>query len=347
MIEKDFPQADKPNRKEAIYWLEIEKILPNPYQPRKDFDPEGLKELAESIREYGILEPLIVTRKEIIKESGIDVFYELVAGERRLQAAKLVGMKFVPAIVKDLDSKAKLEVALIENIQRKDLNPVERARAFARLIEEFGLTQREIAHRIHKSREYVANTLRLLKLPEKMLTALEQGLINESQARVLLEIGEKELREKFFRDILEKRYSVRALKRKLAKEKGEAEKASPPPEIYQIKNELEKKLGKKVEIKTKDQLSELAIIFRSLEELLNFAQQLIQEPEKAEYFISSEKDQPEEKESIQEEITSALYDLGFESEFEELLSDRESSEDKDSDFSEEDFFNNDNREIAN
>ncbi len=142
--------------------IEVEKIKPNPYQPRKHFDNESLKELAESIREYGILQPLIVSRVEKETEFGRAVEYQLIAGERRLRAAQLLGLERVPAIIRpSLEERQKLEAAIIENIQRSDLNPLETARGFAKLADEFGLPQREIADRIGKSRAYVANMLRL------------------------------------------------------------------------------------------------------------------------------------------------------------------------------------------
>jgi len=248
----------------AIYWVEIEKILPNPYQPRKDFDQESLKELAESIKEYGILEPLLVTRKEISTEKGVEVFYELIAGERRWQAAKMVGLAKVPVIIKEVSQRAKLEIALIENLQRKDLNPVERAKGFARLMEEFGLTQKEIADRIGKSRAFVANTLRLLKLPDKILEALIEGKISESQARILLEIDDPILREEIFQETVNRNLTVREMKTKAKKISEKKEELNEWEEKLSLllgkEVKIEKKEGElKVEIKlfSEDELNEL------------------------------------------------------------------------------------------
>ncbi len=229
---------------ESVYYIEVEKILPNPYQPRKTFDPESLKELAESIKEFGILEPLIVTRKEIVTENGLDVWYELVAGERRLQAAKMIGLKTVPAIVKELSEKAKLEVSIIENIQREDLNPIERAKAFARLMEEFGMTQIEIASRIGKSRSYVANTIRLLKLPEEIQEALKAGKISEAHAKILLSIEEPELQRKIFERIISEGVPVQEIQRIRVSKKVEED-----PELLFLKRKLEEILKTKIEIK--------------------------------------------------------------------------------------------------
>jgi ParB family chromosome partitioning protein len=253
---------------EQIYFIEVEKILPNPYQPRKVFSPESLQELAESIKEFGILEPLIVTRKEIQTENGIDVWYELVAGERRLQAAKLIGLKTVPAIIKELSDKAKLEVALIENIQREDLNPIERAKAFARLMEEFGMTQIEIASRIGKSRAYVANTIRLLKLPEEIQEALKSGKISEAHARILLSIENIELQKKIFLKIINEGLTLQETQ-KLKENKKEQKELDP--EIAFLKRKLEEILQSKVDIqKSEDGKIKVSVKFFSTKDLWNF-----------------------------------------------------------------------------
>lgn len=243
----------------AVYWVEINKILRNPYQPRQDLDPESLKELAESIKEYGILEPLLVTRKEVQTENGIEVFYELVAGERRWQAAKLVGLTKVPVIIKQLSERAKLEIALIENLQRKDLNPVERAKGFARLAEEFGLTQREIADRIGKSRAFVANSLRLLKLPDEILNALAEGKISESQARMFLEIDDPFVRQEIFQEAIGKGLTIREIKNKIRK-RMQKEKE----ELEEWNERLSIILGKEVKVEKK--ANELKVEIRLLSE---------------------------------------------------------------------------------
>ena len=201
--------------KDSIYLIEVEKIQPNPYQPRKFFDETALKELSESIKEYGILEPLIVTRKEVYTENGVEVIYELIAGERRLEASKLIGLKTVPAIIKIVSEKGKLEIALIENLQRRDLNPIEKAKGFSRLIDEFSLTQREVAFKLGKSREYVANTLRLLKLPEKIQESIGRGELSESQARLLLSIDDIEIQNQLFDEVVNERLTIRDTQKRL------------------------------------------------------------------------------------------------------------------------------------
>src|SRR3954468_17160918 len=160
-----------PYQSDSIFWVEVDRIEPNPYQPRKAFDEAALASLAESIRQYGVLQPLTVTRKEIERPGeGIFVEYELIAGERRLRASKLAGIAAVPVVIRTSEDtdRMKLELAIIENLQREDLNPLDRAKAFRQLVDEFGLQHKEIGTRVGKSREYVSNTLRLLLLPEDM-----------------------------------------------------------------------------------------------------------------------------------------------------------------------------------
>jgi len=185
---------------DKIFQIETDKIKSNPYQPRHNFSEESIEELAESIREFGILEPLLVTRIEKETEHGTEVEYQLLAGERRLMAAKKLGLPTVPVIIKaPLEEKRKLELALIENIQREDLDLISKARAFERLIHEFGLTQQELAQRLGKSREVIANSLRLLQLPLEIQKALAAGVINEGHARALLLFTNPEKEELFLK----------------------------------------------------------------------------------------------------------------------------------------------------
>src|SRR3989344_6020550 len=165
----------------SIFWIDTDKIKPNPFQPRRDFDEARLQDLADSIKQYGVLQPLTVSRVEVEKEDGgLVTEYELISGERRLRAAKLAGVIQVPAIIRVGDtSMMKLELAIIENLQREDLNAVDRARAFFRLTNEFKFTHNEIAKKMGRSREYVSNSLRLLALPEDVLIALSEGKISE------------------------------------------------------------------------------------------------------------------------------------------------------------------------
>ena len=181
-------------KQEPIFYIEIEKIKSNPYQPRKNFDQEGLNALADSVKEFGILQPLLVSRVE--KESGTE--YQLIAGERRFLAAKMVGLNQVPVIVKDPTEKEKLEVSLIENVQRLDLNAMEKAEAYSRLQREFNFLQKDVAKLCGKSREAVSNTLRLLELPEEIKVALREERISEGHARAMLAVNDAQKQKVIF-----------------------------------------------------------------------------------------------------------------------------------------------------
>lgn len=191
-----------PARRGGPELLDIDLIAPNPEQPRTHFEPEQLRELAESIKEHGIIQPLIVTRDD---EGG----YRLIAGERRLQAARLAGLEAVPVVVREAADAELLELALVENIQRADLNPVEEAMAYRRLVEEYGLTQEEVARRVGKSRATVANALRLLQLEAEIRRSLVAGEITEGHARALLGLPEGRGRVNAWREVVRRQLSVR------------------------------------------------------------------------------------------------------------------------------------------
>ncbi len=187
-------KKDSGQKQEPIFYIELEKIKPNPYQPRKNFDQSGLEALADSIKEHGILQPLLVSRIE--KESGNE--YQLVAGERRLLAAKMVGLTQIPVIIREPTEQEKLEVSIIENVQRLDLNPMEKAEAYKRLQDEFNFLQKDIAKLVGKSREAVANTMRLLDLPEEVRQALREEKITEGHARAMLAVGDPKKQKTLF-----------------------------------------------------------------------------------------------------------------------------------------------------
>ncbi len=209
-FQETFPQEKPKLVEEKIFQIETEKIKPNPYQPRHLFTEDSLRELADSIREFGILQPLIATRIEKETEKGTEVEYQLIAGERRLMAAKMIGLITVPVIIRrPLEEQKKLEMALIENIQRENLGIISKAKAFERLINEFGLTQQELASRLGKSREVIANTLRLLQLPLEIQKAIDEGVINEGHARAILLLNNPEKRKLFFKEIISKNLSGR------------------------------------------------------------------------------------------------------------------------------------------
>jgi ParB family chromosome partitioning protein len=183
-------------------WLDIDLIAPNPEQPRTHFEPEQLRELAESIRQHGVIQPLVVTRDS-------DGGYRLVAGERRLQAARLAGLETVPVVIREVADDELLELALVENIQRADLNAIEEALAYRRLVEEYGLTQEEAAQRVGKNRTTVANALRLLQLEQEIRRSLVGGEITEGHARALLGLPEGPERTAAWQETVKKQLSVR------------------------------------------------------------------------------------------------------------------------------------------
>ena len=276
-------QPPEPRRSEgeAVFQIEVEKIVPNPHQPRREFNEEALRDLANSIREFGVLQPLVVSKIEEEGETGTTVRYELIAGERRLLASKMVGLRTVPAIIRRVGiPREKLELAIIENIQREDLNPVEEARAYARLQDEFNLTQREIAGRLGKSREVIANSLRLLNLPTEVQDALSAGRLNESQARLLLAIDNIAGQKQMLDDILNSNLSVREIRRRINRAPGEQSAASRPtfrddPEVISAKERLEEILGTKVDLKKDGMSGKITINFYSDEEFESILNKLL------------------------------------------------------------------------
>ncbi len=268
--------------KESVFWIELEKIKPNPFQPRREFEESALKELAESIREYGVLQPIVVIRKEVnnsgaMSGSVLAVEYELLAGERRLRAARLVGLPHIPAIIRsDTSDKVKLELALVENLQRADLNPIEKARAFKQLIDQFGLRQIDVAEKIGKSREVVANTLRLLTLPEAMQEAVALGKITEGHTRPLLMLsGHPEDQIQLYQNILVQSLSVRDAERAARNIARERVRASLDPETRMLQERLENALGTRVNIERKGPKGKISIEFFSEEELQSISEKIV------------------------------------------------------------------------
>lgn len=252
---------------DSIFWIEVEKIKPNPYQPRRDFDEARLKDLSESIRMYGVLQPLVVTRREYEKEDGgLAVEYELIAGERRLRASKLAGLQQVPALIRngEEDSRIKLELAIIENLQREDINSVDRARAFEKLAKEFGMKHQQIAEKVGKSREYVSNTMRILDLPEEILTTLSQGKLSEGHTRPLLMLVDRpEEQMTLFKEILFRKLTVReseAHARNVAKDRVR-KKSLIDPALAEMERKFKESLGTKVYIERRENGGKIMIDF--------------------------------------------------------------------------------------
>ena len=265
----------------AIFWIEVEKIKPNPFQPRKEFDEAKLRDLADSIKQYGVLQPLVVTRREIEKpEGGLAVEYELIAGERRLRASRLAGLMQVPVLIrigdegKEEDDQAKLELAIIENLQREDLNPVDRAKAFQRLVSEFHFKHVQVAHKVGKSREYVSNTLRLLALPEEMLIALAERRINEGHTRPLLMLTDRpEEQLTLYKEIIFRKLNVREaerIARRIAVDKVRKPERGFDPEMLEFEQELTETFGTRVQIEKREVGGKIVIDFFSNDDVRNF-----------------------------------------------------------------------------
>jgi ParB family chromosome partitioning protein len=220
-------------------------ITPNPMQPRGGLDPEALEDLANSIREHGLIQPLIVTLQGPER-------YQLIAGERRLQAARMAGLTNVPIIIKEATDQQLLELALVENIQRADLNPLEEAAAFRQLVEDFGLTQEQIAGRVGKSRVAVTNTLRLLRLPDEVKQALANGTIREGHGRALLALPTPEAQTAALRTVISNALSVRQteelVRRLMAEQPTRAPKKVKSPETRALEKRLRDTLGTKVSL---------------------------------------------------------------------------------------------------
>ena len=245
--------AEEMDEKGRILMLKLDLVQPNKEQPRKTFDEEKINELAESIKNYGVLQPLLVQKN--------DSFYEIIAGERRWRAAKAAGLKEVPAVLKEYSKQEAMEISLIENVQRADLNPIEEALGYKQLIDEFGLTQEESGVRVAKSRTVITNTMRLLKLDEQIQNMLVQGVITSGHARALLSLEDIQMQLKAAKEILDKKLSVRETERlvkRLQKEtsgekKEEKKKDETLALIYQdLEDRMKSVMGTKVSIHNKD-----------------------------------------------------------------------------------------------
>jgi ParB family chromosome partitioning protein len=258
----------------SIFWVEIDKIKPNPFQPRKEFDEHKLNDLAKSIRQYGVIQPLTLSRKEVQKsDGGLATEYELIAGERRLRAAKIAGLTQVPALLRDIidDDKTKLELAIIENLQREDLNAIDRAKAFEKLVKEFGFTHQQVAEKVGKSREYVSNTIRLLLMPEEMQQALTEGKITEGHMRPLGMLADrKEEQMTLFREIILKHLTVRDtenIARRIAVDRIRKKEYLFTPDVLEMERKLGESLGTRVVIEPKERGGKLSIDYTNEEDL--------------------------------------------------------------------------------
>jgi ParB family chromosome partitioning protein len=249
--------------------VSLDAITPNPHQPRSVFDPEALQELADSIREVGLIQPLIV--QQVSTGEGTPPRYQLITGERRWRASRLAGLQHIDVIVKDATPQETLELALVENIQRADLNPLEEAVAYQQLADEFGLTQERIAERVGRSRVSITNTLRLLRLPERIKMALMQGEITEGHARTLLMLDDEEEQLLALRTVVKRQLSVRQteeLVRRLEAATGVGERTpSRSPESEALEGQFREVLGTKVDLFRSRKGGRLVIHFYSEEDL--------------------------------------------------------------------------------
>lgn len=260
---------------DSIFWIETSKIVPNPFQPRREFDETKLKELSESIRMYGVLQPLTVTRKEVHTEDGaFKTEYELIAGERRLRASKLAGLEQVPVIIREGEDseQEKLELAIIENLQREDLNAVDRALAFKQLADVFQLSHSQVAKKVGRSREYVSNSIRLLNLPDYMLESIKTADITEGHARTLLMLNDRpEEQDTLYRETLLKKLTVREVERiarKIATDKVRKQQwKGTDPELIEKEKQFTETLGTRVQLTKTDYGGKITIDYFSDEDL--------------------------------------------------------------------------------
>lgn len=240
------PQAEE--REEGVQELHISNIHPNPNQPRRHFEESALQELADSIRQHGVLEPLIVR--------PVDGSYKIVVGERRWRACQIAGVTVVPVLIRELSEREAMELALVENLQREDLNPMEEAEAYQRLLDEFGLTQEEVARRVGKERSTVANRLRLLGLRGRAREALVKGEITAGHAKALLSLNSELQRDSVVRRIMEEDLSVRQTEELVKRLQGRAKPPKPRKETRQVRDvhwaavedEFRRVLGTKVNV---------------------------------------------------------------------------------------------------
>ncbi len=257
--------SDKAPSRQGMLQVPVENIQPNPRQPRTSPEMENISQLADSIREHGILQPLVVLPKDA------DGSYTLIAGERRLRAAQKTGLKFVPVIVREANEQQQLEWALVENLQRSDLNPLETASGYLQLADEFDLSHAEIAKRVGKNRATVSNTLRLLKLSAAVRGALIENKISEGHARALLSLPTAQAQSAALQSILERELSVRQVEELVQRLLGERRKKKPTtkrsPEETALENQLRDTLGTRVTLKRGRRGGSLVIRFFSDEEL--------------------------------------------------------------------------------
>lgn len=272
-LSKSEDQRITKTKDEQIKQIDISDIKPNPYQPRKTFDENHLNDLADSIKQYGILQP-IVLRKTV---QG----YYIVVGERRFRASKIAGLKYVSAIIKDLTDEDMMELAVIENLQREDLNAIEEAESYQRLMTDLKITQQEVAKRLSKSRPYIANMLRLLHLPKKIADMVKDGRLTSAHGRTLLAIKDEQQMLRLAKRVVKEKWSVRYLENhvnelKNVSSKSETDKVdiTKPKFIKQQERQLREQYGAKVEISIKKSVGKISFEFESQDDFVRIIEQL-------------------------------------------------------------------------
>ncbi len=272
-LSKSEDQRITKTKDEQIKQIDISDIKPNPYQPRKTFDENHLNDLADSIKQYGILQP-IVLRKTV---QG----YYIVVGERRFRASKIAGLKYVSAIIKDLTDEDMMELAVIENLQREDLNAIEEAESYQRLMTDLKITQQEVAKRLSKSRPYIANMMRLLHLPKKIADMVKDGRLTSAHGRTLLAIKDEQQMLRLAKRVVKEKWSVRYLENhvnelKNVSSKSETDKVdiTKPKFIKQQERQLREQYGTKVDISIKKSVGKISFEFDSQDDFVRIIEQL-------------------------------------------------------------------------
>ncbi|MBD1722066.1 ParB/RepB/Spo0J family partition protein [Staphylococcus aureus] len=272
-LSKSEDQRITKTKDEQIKQIDISDIKPNPYQPRKTFDENHLNDLADSIKQYGILQP-IVLRKTV---QG----YYIVVGERRFRASKIAGLKYVSAIIKDLTDEDMMELAVIENLQREDLNAIEEAESYQRLMTDLKITQQEVAKQLSKSRPYIANMLRLLHLPKKIADMVKDGRLTSAHGRTLLAIKDEQQMLRLAKRVVKEKWSVRYLENhvnelKNVSSKSETDKVdiTKPKFIKQQERQLREQYGTKVDISIKKSVGKISFEFDSQDDFVRIIEQL-------------------------------------------------------------------------
>ncbi|CAC5716520.1 ParB/RepB/Spo0J family partition protein [Staphylococcus aureus] len=272
-LSKSEDQRITKTKYEQIKQIDISDIKPNPYQPRKTFDENHLNDLADSIKQYGILQP-IVLRKTV---QG----YYIVVGERRFRASKIAGLKYVSAIIKDLTDEDMMELAVIENLQREDLNAIEEAESYQRLMTDLKITQQEVAKRLSKSRPYIANMLRLLHLPKKIADMVKDERLTSAHGRTLLAIKDEQQMLRLAKRVVKEKWSVRYLENhvnelKNVSSKSETDKVdiTKPKFIKQQERQLREQYGAKVDISIKKSVGKISFEFESQDDFVRIIEQL-------------------------------------------------------------------------